>query len=70
MVVRWEKLAVYSCYFSFNRSRRDLEESLDSLRDSARRVGGKVHLVFRDFNAWFTQWGSPTTNAKDKMVES
>lgn len=59
---------MFSCYFSPNRSREDLEKSLDSLRDSVRRVGGRSHLVLGDFNAWSTQWGSSITNARGGVL--
>ncbi|XP_026733956.1 uncharacterized protein LOC113498217 [Trichoplusia ni] len=66
----WGDIALIGVYFSPNRPLADFESFLEVLARVADRVAQSWVLVVGDFNAKSVLWGSRTTDARGREVET
>ncbi|XP_072375467.1 uncharacterized protein [Diabrotica undecimpunctata] len=67
VTIRMERMNVICCYISPNITMDAYEARLDEIMNEGRRLGGEF-LVLGDFNAKSSEWGSPVTDARGRML--
>ena len=69
VAAKWGDLAVVAVYVSLNISRTEYASFLNGLAACVRRLGACPSLVFGDFNAHSTAWGSCRTNGRGRDIQ-
>ncbi|XP_072400594.1 uncharacterized protein [Diabrotica undecimpunctata] len=67
VTIRMERMNVICCYISPNIAMDAYEARLDEIMNEGRRLGEEF-LVLGDFNAKSSEWGSPVTDARGRML--
>jgi hypothetical protein len=68
VAVLWEGFVVIGVYFSPNKTLAEFETYMDELTEVVRRMAQRQVLVMGDLNAKATDWGSPRTDARGRVV--
>jgi hypothetical protein len=68
VAVLWEGLVIIGVYFSPNKILSEFEAYVDELTEVVRRIAQRQVLVMGDLNAKATDWGSPRTDARGRVV--
>ncbi|XP_028026942.1 uncharacterized protein LOC114240556 [Bombyx mandarina] len=69
VAVQLENTVVIGVYFSPNRPTVEFERFLDGLEVIARHLSPRSVILAGDFNAKSVSWGSPSTDARGRLLE-